>query len=168
MLCVCSVAWRRGCVAWRVVCGGEEAGVGHGAGAAEARKEPKQECARAGSGRIKYKPASEDAGRSARAGGASVHLPWQLYFTLRCVCRAGRVGAGETGCRGRNRDYRHPLEATPFLYGCRPANVALRALRMRQECVYCRQTGVVRTAPQEDFFCFHQMSPLLKSLFPPL
>jgi len=158
MLCVCSVAWRRGCVAWRVVCGGEEAGVGHGAGAAEARKEPKQECARAGSGRIKYKPASEDAGRSARAGGASVHLPWQLYFTLRCVCRAGRVGAGETGCRGRNRDYRHPLEATPFLYGCRPANVALRALRMRQECVYCRQTGVVRTAPQEDFFLlFHQI-----------
>jgi hypothetical protein len=58
MLCVCSVAWRRGCVAWRV--------------------------------------------------------PRLLYFTLRCVCRAGRQGAGETGCRWRNRDYRNPLEVNPI------------------------------------------------------
>ena len=52
------------------------------------KKSPSGECARAGSGRIKYgRLSSEDA----QAGGASVRLPWLLYFTLR-VGRAGRQG----------------------------------------------------------------------------
>ena len=100
-----------GCVAWRVVWrrrGGSGACCGRGGGK---EKNPSGECARAVSGRIKYgRSSSEDA----QAGGASVRLPRLLYFTLRCVCRAGRQGAGETGCRWRNRDYRHPLEVTPI------------------------------------------------------
>ena len=52
------------------------------------KKSPSGECARAGSGRIKYgRSSSEDA----QAGGASVRLLWLLYFTLR-VGRAGRQG----------------------------------------------------------------------------
>ena len=47
ILCARVAARCRGCVAWRVGCGGEEAGVGHGAGAEVARKEPKQVRARA-------------------------------------------------------------------------------------------------------------------------
>ena len=80
-----------------------------------------------------------------------------------CVCRGyftslfafeeqGGRAADETDCRGRNRNYRHPLAATPSLYGCRPGDAALRALRMRQECVHCRQTGVVACAVHAHIF----------------
>ena len=80
-----------------------------------------------------------------------------------CVCRGyitslfafaeqGGRDADETDCRGRNRNYRHPLAATPSLYGCRPGDAALRALRMRQECVHCRQTGVVACAVHAHIF----------------
>ena len=82
ILCARGVAWRRGCVAWRVWRrrGGSGALGGRGGGAKRAKAGT---CARAGSGRIKHKRTSEDAWRSARAGGASVRLPWLLYFSLR-------------------------------------------------------------------------------------
>ena len=84
-------------------------------------------------------------------------------MALVCVCRGyftslfafeeqGGRDADETDCRGRNRNYRHPLAATPSLYGCRPGDAALRALRMRQECVHCRQTGVVACAVHAHIF----------------
>ena len=84
-------------------------------------------------------------------------------MALVCVCRGyftslfafeeqGGRAADETDCRGRNRNYRHPLAATPSLYGCRPGDAALRALRMRQECVHCRQTGVVACAVHAHIF----------------
>ena len=90
MLCVCSVAWRRGCVAWRVVWrrrGGSGACCGRGGGK---EKNPSGECARAVSGRIKYgRSSSEDA----QAGGASVRLPRLLYFSSLCL------QSREAGCR---------------------------------------------------------------------
>ena len=73
-------------------------------------------------------------------------------MALVCVCRGyftslfafeeqGGRAADETDCRGRNRNYRHPLAATPSLYGCRPGDAALRALRMRQECLHTNGCG---------------------------
>ena len=106
MLCVCSVAWRRGCVAWRVVWrrrGGSGACCGRGGGK---EKNPSGECARAVSGRIKYgRSSSEDA----QAGGASVRLPRLLYFFVVFAEQGGRVpaklaadgGTGTTGIRWR-------------------------------------------------------------------
>lgn len=141
MLCVCSVAWRRGCVAWRVVWrrrGGSGACCGRGGGK---EKNPSGECARAVSGRIKYgRSSSEDA----QAGGASVRLPRLLYFTLRCVCRAGRQGAGETGCRWRNRDYRHPLEVTP---------IKTVAGQPMWHCEHCGCAKSVCTADKREWLC---------------
>ena len=117
------------------------------------KKSPSGECARAGSGRIKYgRLSSEDA----QAGGASVRLPWLLYFTLRCVCRAGRQGAGETGCRGRNRDYRHPLEATPLktvagqpMWHCERCGCA------RSVCTADKRVWLYNVHEQ-NFLAFHQ------------
>ena len=84
------------------------------------------------------------------------------YFTsLFAFAEQGGRAADETDCRGRNRNYRHPLAATPSLYGCRPGDAALRALRMRQECVHCRQTGVVACSSRAYFLA---LRPKISSL----
>ena len=86
------------------------------------------------------------------------------YITsLFAFAEQGGRAADETDCRGRNRDYRHPLAATPSLYGCRPGDAALRALRMRQECVHCRQTGVVVSSRAY----FLALRPKISEKFPP-
>jgi hypothetical protein len=122
-------------------------------GAAVAKKNPSGECARAVSGRIKYgRSSSEDA----QAGGASVRLPRLLYFTLRCVCRAGRQGAGETGCRWRNRDYRHPLEVTP---------IKTVAGQPMWHCEHCGCAKSVCTADKREWLCTARAQNFLA--FPP-
>ena len=152
MLCVCSVAWRRGCVAWRVGVAAKRREWGMWARRWQ-RKNPSGECARAVSGRIKYgRSSSEDA----QAGGASVRLPRLLYFTLRCVCRAGRQGAGETGCRWRNRDYRHPLEVTP---------IKTVAGQPMWHCEHCGCAKSVCTADKRVWLCTARAQNFLA--FPP-
>jgi hypothetical protein len=73
-----------------------------------------------------------------------VRLPRLLYFTLRCVCRAGRQGAGETGCRWRNRDYRHPLEVNP---------IKTVAGQPMWHCEHCGCAKSVCTADKREWLC---------------